>query len=63
MQLCRSFAAFTAPPDVRGELKLLAGILEGRERYPANFVNGAIYLKIELLAKGKVGLVVLTDIW
>ena len=60
MQLFRSFAAFTAPPDVRGELMLLADILEGRERYPANFVNGAIYLKLELVAKGKVGLVVMT---
>ena len=60
MQLFRSFAAFTAPLDIRGELRLLADILEGRERYPANFVNGAIYLKLELAAKGKVGLVVMT---
>ena len=63
MQRCRSFAAFTAPPDVRRELRLLADILEGRERFPANFVNGAVYLKIELFAKGKVGRVFLTDGW
>ena len=52
----RSFAAFTAPPDVRRELQLVANLLESKDRFPANFVNGVIYLKLDLAARRKVSL-------